>query len=118
MIENAELTQQIYVMKTKFGAAGEAGAEGMGLLSGEDEKIRRIEKEQMVELLKRNHDVLMEKHELTKKRNELLEKTAIEKEKLYVDIKQDNDRLLDQLHRTQQDYQDSKNTMRMLEKKL
>lgn len=53
----------------------------------------------MIELLKRNHDVLIEKHELIKKRNEQLEKTALEKERLYVDIKQDNDRLLDQLHR-------------------
>ena len=92
MAENAELTQQIYIMKTKFGA-GEA--DGLGLLSGEEEKIRRIEKEQMVELLKRNHDVLMEKHELTKKRNDQLEKTAHEKEKLYLDIKSDNDRILD-----------------------
>lgn len=71
----------------------------MGLLAGEDEKIRRIEKEQMVELLKRNHDVLMDKHELVKKRNEQLEKTAHEKETLYNNIKADHDRRQDILHR-------------------
>jgi hypothetical protein len=44
-----------------------------------------------VELLKRNHDVVLEKYELQRQRNDSLEKTAIEKEKLYNEIKIEND---------------------------
>jgi hypothetical protein len=45
----------------------------------------------MVELLKRNHDVLMEKYELFRTRNETLEKVALEREKLYNEIKVSHD---------------------------
>jgi hypothetical protein len=41
--------------------------------------------------MKRNHDIVLEKYELQKSRNDMLEKTAVEKEKLYHDIKQEND---------------------------
>ena len=54
------------------------------------------EKDALVELLKRNHDVVMEKYELQRSRNEMLEKTAIEKEKLYNEIKLENDQLANQ----------------------
>lgn len=37
----------------------------------------------MVQLLKRNHDVLMEKYELYRAQNQELEKVALEKERLY-----------------------------------
>lgn len=47
----------------------------------------------MVELLKRNHDVMMEKYEMFRQRNELLEKKALDKETLYVQIKHENDEL-------------------------
>mmetsp|Transcript_19418 Transcript_19418/g.29834 ORF Transcript_19418/g.29834 Transcript_19418/m.29834 type:complete len:92 (+) Transcript_19418:522-797(+) len=41
----------------------------------------------MVTLLKRNHDILMEKYEIFRGRNETLEKVALEKEKLYNQMK-------------------------------
>jgi hypothetical protein len=37
----------------------------------------------------------MEKHELVKRRNEQLERTNIDKENLYANIKSENDGLLD-----------------------
>ena len=49
------------------------------------------EKDTLVELLKRNHDVVLEKYELSRQRNEILEKTSLEKEKLYNEIKIEND---------------------------
>jgi len=52
----------------------------------------------MVELLKRNHDVMMEKYETYRIRNEGLEKKALEKENLYVVIKSDNDKLANQIY--------------------
>jgi len=53
----------------------------------------RVQKDKMVELLKRNHDVMMEKYETYRLRNEALEKKALEKENLYVVIKAENDSL-------------------------
>jgi|TARA_B110000285_G_C15081486_1_gene593754 hypothetical protein len=47
----------------------------------------------MVALLKRNHDVLMEKYELFRQRNESLEKVAVEKEALYNQMKIDADKM-------------------------
>jgi len=41
----------------------------------------------MVDLLKRNHDTLLEKYELFRQRNQSLEKTAIEKENLYNEVR-------------------------------
>lgn len=59
--ENTNLANQLYVLKTKF---AENGGDGNNLMSSDEEKIERIQKDQMVALLKRNHDVLMEKYEL------------------------------------------------------
>jgi len=53
----------------------------------------KVQKDKMVELLKRNHDVMMEKYETYRARNESLEKRALEKENLYVVIKAENDNL-------------------------
>ena len=53
----------------------------------------RVQKDKMVELLKRNHDVMMEKYETYRVRNDALEKKALEKENLYVVVKADNDNL-------------------------
>lgn len=49
------------------------------------------ERDKLVDLLKRNHDIVLEKYETQKFRQETLEKTAAEKEKLYNDIKAEND---------------------------
>jgi hypothetical protein len=51
----------------------------------------------MVQLLKRNHDVLLEKYELFRARNESLERLAVEKESLYNDMKISADKLGAQL---------------------
>jgi hypothetical protein len=47
----------------------------------------------MVELLKRNHDVMMEKYELFRQRNDILEKKALDKEALYGKMKHENDEI-------------------------
>ena len=41
----------------------------------------------MVDLLKRNHDILMEKYELSRRKAEGLEKGSVEKENLLAQIK-------------------------------
>ena len=60
----------------------------------------------MVELLKRNHDVMMEKYETYRLRNEGLEKKALEKENLYVVIKGDNDKLANQVYQLKRQVED------------
>ncbi len=54
---------------------------------------QRDERDHLFELLKRNHDIMVDKYELQRQRNDTLEKTAIEKEKLYNEIKIENDHL-------------------------
>ncbi len=51
----------------------------------------RDDRDQLVELLKRNHDIVVEKYEMQRHRVEGLEQTSIEKEKLYNEIKLEND---------------------------
>ena len=80
--ENTNLGHQLYVLKTKFNSG-----DGAVLGSAEEDKIERIQKDQMVALLKRNHDTLLEKYELFRKRNESLERLAVEKETMYNDVK-------------------------------
>jgi len=55
----------------------------------------------MVQLLKRNHDTLMEKYELFRQRNESLEKLAVERETLSNDLKLQTDKLSSQVFRLQ-----------------
>jgi hypothetical protein len=43
--------------------------------------------------MKRNHDIVVEKYEMQRQRNESLEKNSNEKEKLYNEIKLENDQL-------------------------
>ena len=45
------------------------------------------EESKYVELLKKNYDVILEKYEVYRQRNEQLEQTADEKDKLYREIK-------------------------------
>ena len=73
--ENTNLGHQLYVLKTKF--TDGSGENGKLALTSDEEKIDRIQKDQMVQLLKRNHDVLLEKYELFRARNESLEKLAV-----------------------------------------
>ena len=60
----------------------------------------------MVELLKRNHDVMLEKYEIYRSRNELLEKQNLEKEGLYVQIKSENDKISDSLYQIKRQAED------------
>ena len=74
--ENSDLSQQIYVLRTKFSPDGAQIKDGSRILTADEEKIQTIQRDQMVELLKRNHDVLMEKYELVRRQHEALEKTS------------------------------------------
>lgn len=81
--ENSDLSQQIYVLKTKFSPDGAQIGGANQILTSDEEKIQTIQRDQMVELLKRNHDVLMEKYDLVRKKNDALEKSGAQKEDLY-----------------------------------
>lgn len=81
--ENSDLSQQIYVLRTKFSPDGAQIKDGSRILTADEEKIQTIQRDQMVELLRRNHDVLMEKYELVRRQHEALEKTSAQKEELF-----------------------------------
>jgi hypothetical protein len=49
----------------------------------------------MIDLLKRNHDTMLQKYEQYRQRNEVLEKSTLDKEALYLKIKTENDHLVD-----------------------
>ena len=49
----------------------------------------------MVDLLKRNHDVMMEKYELYRQRNETLEKAGLDREALHQKMKSECDNMAD-----------------------
>ena len=86
------MSDQLYQLKSKNLPDVETGPDA-GL-----DVADRVEKDKMVELLKRNHDVMMEKYETYRLRNEGLEKKALEKENLYVVIKAENDNLSNQVY--------------------
>ena len=96
-------------------AAGEAGADE-GLL--DFDVTEKIQKDKMVELLKRNHDVMMEKYETYRIRNEGLEKKALEKENLYVVIKSENDNLSNQVYQFKRQVEDLRQEKQLLDSKL
>ena len=78
----------------------------------------KIQKDKMVELLKRNHDVMMEKYETYRIRNEGLEKKALEKENLYVVIKSDNDKLASQIYQLKRQVEDFRQEKQLLDSKF
>ena len=82
-------------MKSKTLAGGDAEANTVGDAGQflDFEIAEKVQKDKMVELLKRNHDVMMEKYETYRVRNEALEKRSLEKENLYTVIKGENDNL-------------------------
>ena len=106
--ENSHLASQLYKVKAQM-QDGKQEAVGMG---GRDEK------EQLVELLKRNHDIVVEKYELQKQRNDGLEKVAIDKERLYHEIKTENDNLANQNYKLARSNEDLLNEKRILDSKL
>ena len=76
------------------------------------------EPDAFVDLLKRNHDVMMEKYELYRQRNEQLERTTLEKESLYLKIKTENDVLADQVYTLKRVTEDLKQETTLLTSKL
>ena len=78
----------------------------------------KIQKDKMVELLKRNHDVMMEKYETYRIRNEGLEKKALEKENLYVVVKSDNDKLANQVYQLKRQVEDFRQENQLLDSKF
>ena len=72
----------------------------------------------MIQLLKRNHDTLLEKYELFRQRNESLEKLAVEKEQMFNEAKIDQDKQSQQFFRLQKSQQDMINTKEILEQKI
>lgn len=78
----------------------------------------RDERDQLMELMKRNHDIVVEKYEVQRQRNESLEKVAIEKEKMYNEIKIENDQLANTNYKLQRATDDLLNEKRLLENKL
>ena len=90
-VENSHLAQQLYQFKTQTLEKG-----GSSLDSGLPDahsKLIRDERDHLMELMKRNHDIVVEKYEVQRQRNDSLEKLAIEKERLYNEIKIENDQI-------------------------
>ena len=93
-IENSNMAQQLLSLKThslnnnndmmqhhpKSTIESEANK-----LFGKDER------DHLVELLKRNHDVMVDKYEEQRQLNQMLDKNSSEKERLYNEIKLEND---------------------------
>lgn len=61
---------------------------------------------------------MVDKYELQRQRNDSLEKTAIEKERLYNEVKIENDQLANQSYRLQRGTEELFNEKRILETKL
>ncbi len=77
-----------------------------------------MESNRFVDILKKNHDVMLEKYENYKNRNEYLEKTAQEKEQLYGEVKSQHDQLAHSHHTLQRKHEDNVNALKLLENKL
>ena len=83
-----------------------------------EKELEKAQKDKMVELLKRNHDVMMEKYETYRLRNEGLEKKALEKENLYIVIKGENDNLASQVYQLKRQVEDLRQEKTLLASKF
>jgi len=61
--------------------------------------VQNRDREALVQLLQKNHDVVMEKYELLRQRNDMLEKNSLDKERLYNDIKSEMDKVANVNHK-------------------
>ena len=102
--KNSDLGQQLYVMKTRISKGGDPSA----LTSTDEEKIDRIEKDQMVSLLKKNLDNLMEKNHFLRNKSESSEKLLSEMDLQFTEMKAQNDQLSHQLNRVRKDHDEMK----------
>ena len=108
------MSEQLYQLKSR-GLDKEAPASEEGLDFNHADKI---EKDKMVELLKRNHDVMMEKYEVYSERNKTLEKKALEKEQLYVSIKAENEGMAHELYQVKRQAENFRQDNQILESKF
>ena len=68
--------------------------------------------------MKRNHDIVVEKYEMLRVRNDTLERVTAEKEKLYNEIKIENDTLANSNYKLQRANDDLNNDKKILDSKL
>jgi len=115
-VENSHLAQQLYSLKTQTLDKGGASLDSDNHHPAA--KLMRDERDHLVELMKRNHDIVVEKYEVQRQRNESLEKVAIEKEKLYNEIKIENDQISNNNYKLQRGIEELLNEKRILEGKL
>lgn len=85
---------------------------------GAEDPMNEHESTQVVEMLRRNHDTMLEKYELYRQRNDTLEKGYLEKETLYLRIKGENESLADQLYGFKRVAEDCKQENTILRSKL
>ena len=131
--ENNVMSEQLYQLKSKaitgektlgMDLARDDSDDFLGVAGtkkvGDLQKIamEKAEKDKMVELLKRNHDVMLEKYEVFRERNENLEKQATQKEKLYVEIKAENDKIANELYSIRRQAEDYRQENQVLTTKL
>jgi len=76
------------------------------------------ESEKYVQLLQKNHDVVVEKYESYKVEYERVRREHEESLKLYTEMKIENDKLADQNYQCQRQKEDAVNAKRILESKL
>ncbi|MEC8427050.1 MAG: hypothetical protein VXZ35_01385 [Pseudomonadota bacterium] len=72
----------------------------------------------MVLLLKRNHDLAVEKNELYRAQNQQLEKVALEKDRLYNEVSSEQSRLTSEISRFQRQCEELKSQCDLLDAKL
>ena len=85
-VENSNMASQLLQIKTQ------AINEPKTTIESEANKLfGRDERDHLVELLKRNHDVMVDKYEEQRQLNQMLDKNSNEKERLYNEIKLEND---------------------------
>ena len=115
--ENNVMSEQLYQLKSKSLLDKEA-TEAVNEPKLDFEYADKVQKDKMVELLKRNHDVMMEKYEVYAERNKTLEKKALDKEQLYVSIKSENETLANQLYQVKRQAEDYRQEAQILESKF
>ena len=111
------MSAQLCQLKSKSLQDKEA-TEGENETKLDFEYADKVQKDKMMELLKRNHDVMMEKYEVYAERNKTLEKKALDKEQLYVSIKSENENLAHQLHQVKRQAEDYRQEKLILDSKL
>jgi hypothetical protein len=116
-LDNSNLSQQLYSIKAQH--ASSLGAKDEPVPTGIDPAMvfTNQERDKLVEMLKRNHDIIVEKYETQRERLEMLEKTAFDKERLYNEIKGDNDLIANSNYKLIRGNEDLKNQIKIQEQK-